>query len=41
MRGRVRHMHLVTVARQLEVGVVSWGWGRAGRKKDDWRRERG
>lgn len=39
-KGGVRHMHLVYVARQLEVGVVSRERGRASRENYDMQQER-
>lgn len=38
--GGVRHMHLVYVATQLEVGVVSGERGGAGRENDDMQQEK-
>lgn len=40
MGGGVWHMHLVYLARQLDVGVVSGVQGRAGRKNEDTQQER-
>lgn len=39
-RGGVWHMHLVYVARQLNVGVIMGEQGRAGRENEDTQQER-